>query len=604
MMKAPNSNNIDQWIFEYFEGGLNTDQQAELSNFLAEHPEFNADFEAWQQATVPKEEPAFSKMEQLLAATAVGGGMLTAGWFRWGMASIVVLLMGAGAGYVADQSLDNNADSSSIIAQHDGQSVGAGLVSVSSAEEVNTIMDQADSESIYGTFAQSVVQLMEEDGLVSFMPSDADPFYGRVTRATSSIDFGLTTSSSEDDNSAINTIAQDVEEENGGSGNGIDFTGIPGLDDPTDLEILPQNFDRTPPVAPKLNDTENENSDDKDPLTGNTPLDNQNNDNDGFFNEIKDFGREIKQTLQKDLGLINLRDPYLVTPQSSALFVNPSFAGSMGVPRIEMTTRAQWPGSDVESFGTTFSVDNYSHDLNAGVGLLYSYNNYEGGLYETHHVGLAYSLKARINNSLSIEPSIKMSVNHRSVNWDKMPDEGVLEPRIGTVYNAPDGSLVPEGSSSQMFSDLTAGILINTNMFYLSATVDHIFEPAENVYTLDFENDDAKLDRRYSILFGCDFRKNAEASVIYSPQLYYQNQGDFSEFYASIGIRYRGIALGGGVSDRGSYVMSAGYTGGMFQLGYKYDRSRSWALDTRMPSHEVTLRMFTRKRDKYTGLYF
>ena len=49
-MKAPNSQNIDQWLFEYFEGGLNTDQQAQLSSFLAVNPEFNADFEAWQQS--------------------------------------------------------------------------------------------------------------------------------------------------------------------------------------------------------------------------------------------------------------------------------------------------------------------------------------------------------------------------------------------------------------------------------------------------------------------------------------------------------------------------------------------------------------------------
>lgn len=559
-MEAPNHNNIDQWIFDFFEGDLNIDQQADLSSFLADNPQYNADFEAWQQAVVPKEEPAFSKMERLLAGLA-GGGLLTEGWFRWGMAAVVMITLGFGVNHIANQSQYNNDSNQDLIALHEAEENNSNGIAVT-GNLTESSSDLVES-SINGSQVHSVVQLLKEDGITSFEASGWTPYYTNENTGISNVSFDVRT----EENEVI---------------------------EPVIVRAESINAERTPPIATIIvanNDEEvvTYNSNEKDRFDGN------------LFADIKEFGKEVKQTLQKSLGLINLRDPYLVTPQSSALFVSPSFAGSLGVPRIEMTARSQWANTDGAINSGTFSYDTYSHEMNAGIGFVYAYDNYASGLYQTHHLGMVYSAKARINSNISIEPALKLSMNYRDVNWSKIPAEGTIEPQIGQVYNVPE--VTPEGSSDHMYGDLSAGLLINTSVFYMGASVDHIFEPNSNYYALETEANNAKLDRKLNLLFGCDFRKNAESSMIFSPQVYYQQQGDYNETYASLGMRYKWLAFGGGVSDRGNYVATAGFIGNQFLLNYKYDQSRSWSLDERMPSHEVSLRLFMQKRDKYAGLY-
>jgi hypothetical protein len=49
-------NNIDELLFEYFEGNLSENQKGRLMNFIHHNPEFNEDFSSWAQSYSHKNE--------------------------------------------------------------------------------------------------------------------------------------------------------------------------------------------------------------------------------------------------------------------------------------------------------------------------------------------------------------------------------------------------------------------------------------------------------------------------------------------------------------------------------------------------------------------
>ena len=46
----PTLDNLDQWLFDSFEGNLSPEQQELLDNFLAQHPDLSLEQDAWEQA--------------------------------------------------------------------------------------------------------------------------------------------------------------------------------------------------------------------------------------------------------------------------------------------------------------------------------------------------------------------------------------------------------------------------------------------------------------------------------------------------------------------------------------------------------------------------
>ena len=51
-----NHNNIERWIFDYFEGDLSLHEQMELKEFIKRNPEYSNDFREWEEARVSDDE--------------------------------------------------------------------------------------------------------------------------------------------------------------------------------------------------------------------------------------------------------------------------------------------------------------------------------------------------------------------------------------------------------------------------------------------------------------------------------------------------------------------------------------------------------------------
>ena len=112
-MKHINTQNIEEWLFNHFEGTLNLEEQSQLMDFLDANPPFKEDLDAWMHSSVTEPEMEFPGMEDLLVeepadvATAVASvGAASAGYMaivRWGVGA----LAGAGLLFLGYQTTDD-----------------------------------------------------------------------------------------------------------------------------------------------------------------------------------------------------------------------------------------------------------------------------------------------------------------------------------------------------------------------------------------------------------------------------------------------------------------------------------------------------------------
>lgn len=65
-MRTIDIQNIDEWLFDYFEGNLTTSEQESLKNFLHKNPSLKADFEAWKGSFVKEPEIIYPEVNKLL----------------------------------------------------------------------------------------------------------------------------------------------------------------------------------------------------------------------------------------------------------------------------------------------------------------------------------------------------------------------------------------------------------------------------------------------------------------------------------------------------------------------------------------------------------
>ena len=64
-MSGPSLSNIDRWFFEYVEGNLSPEQEAQLEAFILNHPDLELELDAWKSATIEPTVYEFPNQETL-----------------------------------------------------------------------------------------------------------------------------------------------------------------------------------------------------------------------------------------------------------------------------------------------------------------------------------------------------------------------------------------------------------------------------------------------------------------------------------------------------------------------------------------------------------
>lgn len=103
--------NIEEKIFEYFEGDLSAAEAKGLEDFIQANPEYQSDFDAWKSSSVEAEPVQFKHMDDLL----VEEKSSPIGWIKWASGGAFMLLLSfASVGVFQKMNSESIAQSSSL----------------------------------------------------------------------------------------------------------------------------------------------------------------------------------------------------------------------------------------------------------------------------------------------------------------------------------------------------------------------------------------------------------------------------------------------------------------------------------------------------------
>lgn len=291
------------------------------------------------------------------------------------------------------------------------------------------------------------------------------------------------------------------------------------------------------------------------------------------------------------LSIASAQDPQFSQFYANPMYTNPAFAGSEIGPRIVLNYRNQWP--KLPGGFTTYSVsaDQYVDFLKGGVGVQVYQDNAANGTIKTFNASLSYAYTLNINRNLSLKFGGQGSYWQKSLQWDNLTFNDMIDARYGFVYETNEAF----GDEKVNAPDFTAGLLLYSRDWFIGGSVHHLTEPNES-----FFGGDATLYRRYTLqggaTFALDKRHPEEGSI--APNIIYMSQGESSQLnmglYArmsvfTLGLWYRFNNMTNTISNSDAMIVLIGLQTDDFKFGYSYDITVSNLAGSTGGAHEISL---------------
>lgn len=281
---------------------------------------------------------------------------------------------------------------------------------------------------------------------------------------------------------------------------------------------------------------------------------------------------------------LHAQDPEFTQFYANPLYLNPALAGNRICPRVNVNYRMQWPGVYGTYSTVGVSVDRYSYKVKGGVGLMLMQDRAGKGTLNTTGIGLIYAPKITLGKRSSITFALQAGYWQKQVDWSKLTFGDQIDPRRGFIQTTDEPA--PAQTTSGNF-DLATGVVFNTRYFFAGFAAHHLFQPNES-----FLNGQSPLPRKYTghagALIPLSTSKYEEESYI-SPEILYQQQGDFKQL--NLGLYVKKGPIVGGLWYRGndSFIILLGVEAGLLKLGYSYDVTVSKLTNATAGAHELSL---------------
>jgi type IX secretion system PorP/SprF family membrane protein len=548
--------NFDRWMFDYKEGNLSGAEQQAFENFLIQHPEFELDADAWNNAFIENESYTYPQSNQLKKDNKVVGL-----WFTWAAASAAVIALLIGGSYFLTPDSTNQTGALKPTSTNENFS-NLSLRTFETTNETTTTDNLTATND--GAYAQSL------------FASNVQPSINQIN------------------SSQVNSNQQNISHPENGkddelivgaqSGNAVN---IGALNQSVD-KIESDDFAATYGSNPEVNE-----------LTFDVAK-NESYDFNSWQNKMKRFWNKVEDAFDiPPTNLTNLRDPDVLIPNSAVLNFNPGFAGGMTAGRFEMNYRNQWLGSDFNSQQMTVSYDKYVRKMKGGIGFVANVKDYEMGQFTDYNFSLIYSPKVMLGRNLVFEPAVKLTMGVLNGNGNTLPAESQFELERGRVLNTPAEPQMM-GNQQLWYKDFGAGFMLNSNKFYAGVCVDNINRHFENVYNLEGYATPTYSPLLINAIVGLDFENdpvNGKKTISASPFLAYQNYGARQEVWGGLNLRFGMFTVGGSISQNIDYTASAGLKFEKFKLIYQYDHTYSTLANTQIGSHNIGIR-FNGSRNK------
>ena len=532
--------NIEEKIFQYFEGELSADESLELEDFINNNPEYQIDFDAWKNSVVQDDQMKYKFVDELL----VNERFSPKGWFKW--ASGGALFFGlVFASVVLMNKFDGGEDRLNALVAEKNNYINKSEHSLAKNHTSDASGELQDKMSI-ATNERVVQKELNKNTL------------HKASIANTGDDLYLYKDATHQENFSSKNNLNDLVSSLNPHKKGFDINAI------------------------------NESSDFKDGILNSTlvsdELQSKKDVNINYisveFAELKKYGySKTTPVIKKSkylyenpntpkIFVTNNKDPYLNYALAHTIEENGSFVGNFnngqGI-RAEMMYRTEWPSVTSENFTSQiFSIDTRIDALKGGLGILVNADRIGHGKLNATAVSLIYSPKF-ITKNISIEPSFKYTYNQKSISWNQVGENDVKDPRNGVLHASipfiPDDVI----KTNMTHQDLGVGILINTNKLYFGGQIDHLNKAS---YTDDNFDQEIIIPFKMSAMIGTDIMKNKESQIRVSPSLNYIQYGVYNALWANAQVVYHGFFFAGGLATNEELMASLGYTNNKVRLVY------------------------------------
>ena len=287
------------------------------------------------------------------------------------------------------------------------------------------------------------------------------------------------------------------------------------------------------------------------------------------------------------------QDPIFSQFYAMPLQINPGFAGSARAPRAGIAYRNQWTGFQ-SAYRTYAAYYEQSFDrLNSGIGFHLESDNAGDGIFKTNRFSAVYAYRLKINDLIAIKLGIETGVHQVNLNWDKLLFPDQIDNVEGFIY---DSEEIRPDVTSRADLDISSGLLILSEKFYLGVGFKHLNTPRQSILRLK-NNLVPGLPIRYTFHGGTEWivkkgNKRQEASFV-SPNFLFVAQGPYKQLnvgaYVSLGSIFAGAWFRHTLRNSDAVIALVGFREGPFKIGLSYDATVSGLANKAGGTFELSL---------------
>lgn len=281
------------------------------------------------------------------------------------------------------------------------------------------------------------------------------------------------------------------------------------------------------------------------------------------------------------------QDALFVNPQQSLVYLNPSFAGSNGGIRNQLSYRNQWPNLSGTLVTVNNSFDAFIKPLRGGLSVNLFHDDQARGTFQTQVFSIAYAQHISLmENQLKIIPSFQFGYFKHTLDRGRPNLYDVFNIRRGWTWIIP-GSM-PKSQVENY--DLSSGLLINYKNTFLGASVFHINQPNEGLIG------ESKMP--YLLNIHASHNYFATEKLLLNFFIQYTKQHTFESLnFQTSALLYKHFLLSAGLSNNYNTRIGSGYRHHLFCFTLNYDVTYSKLSGNTAGSWELNISYTLRNKE-------
>jgi hypothetical protein len=546
---------FDRWMFDYKEGNLSQSEIDYFEHYINENPQYHNDVEAWDNSYIKNQNMSYPQMDSLLKEKSYSK------WIGWA-AAIVVLFVSVSTLFIfsgnqsAKYSLriieqKNTLNEYSV---SDENSFSIKNLQQSYNSQINDDNSEIATSNQQNTQPQSFQQQLNQTEEVYLTRQLPNQFLSDNIKVNDKdVNHSLKRKTSNKNNQLLSLELNKINN--------------------TQSNQHQSTYKFNPKFTSNL--TQSKKSKSKHRL---------------MAYKLKKLYKKIERMTGYPIGLVNLHDPEILTPNSNLLSNNFGFTGGFGANRFEFKQRMQWLGQQNTLEQSYINFDTYNKALKSGIGVMFNRNSFNLGQYEDYNINLLYSPKFQIGRKLFFEPAVKLTMGILRMNAQKVNYNSTYEIDRGRIIftGTPDGTNYT--ANNLWYKDFGVGFVLNAEKVFVGINADNLSRHNEFIYG---KNKQSPV--KINVIIGSDYQSKNKKMIL-SPFVTYTQVGKLKEVWGGVNTKFYWLTFGGGYSSLGDYSASLGVKFRNFKLIYQYDKTTSFINYDRFASHNIGIRINTKQK--------